>query len=95
MHDFTGEFVASAGSAPAPIVTPPDFHFVVLNPGVALPLGGVKASVPIHIHAPIERHPVSLDVAVASCDAGWMILKMRLRVRNGLQDELPLGNRQP
>jgi hypothetical protein len=32
-------------------VTPPDFHFVLLNPGVALPLGGVKASASIHSHA--------------------------------------------
>jgi hypothetical protein len=47
-HAIAGEFAASAGSSPAPIVTPLDFHFVLLNPGVALPLGGVKASVPIH-----------------------------------------------
>jgi hypothetical protein len=30
-------------------MTPPDFHFVSLNPGIALRLGGVKASMPIHI----------------------------------------------
>jgi hypothetical protein len=29
-------------------VTPPDFHFVLLNLGVTLPLGGIKASVSTH-----------------------------------------------
>jgi hypothetical protein len=49
-HDVASKFVVSAGSSSAPIVIPPDFHFVSLSLGVALPWGGVKASAPIHIH---------------------------------------------
>jgi len=48
MHDFADKLVESAGSSSALIVTPPDFHFVSLNSGVALPPRGVKASVPTH-----------------------------------------------
>src|SRR5215213_5631075 len=48
MHDFAGELIASPGSSSASIVTPPDSHFVSLNPSVALPSRGVKTSVPIH-----------------------------------------------
>jgi hypothetical protein len=34
MHDFAGELLASAGSLPASIVTPPNFDFVSLNQGM-------------------------------------------------------------
>jgi hypothetical protein len=40
MHDFAGELLASAGSLPASIVTPPNFDFVSLNQGIVLPEQG-------------------------------------------------------
>ncbi len=46
MHDLADEFIASAGSPSAPIVTPPDFHFASLNPGFALPSSGVSSPAP-------------------------------------------------
>ncbi len=41
----------------APIVTPPDFHFVSLNLDVALLFEGVKASVPIHSLGRLAERP--------------------------------------
>jgi hypothetical protein len=41
-HAIASEFVASAGSSPMPIVTPPDFHFVLLNQALRFPSAGSK-----------------------------------------------------
>jgi len=54
-------------------VTRPDFHFVLLNPGVALPFGGVKASVPIHTDGAYDGKPTYDAVTRHSADAAVII----------------------
>src|SRR5689334_6582933 len=72
VHDFADEFIASAGSPSAPIVTPSDFHFASLNPGFALPLRGVSSSVPIHRVDPNDAKTageICLQSAAVACRA--------------------------
>jgi hypothetical protein len=47
------------------MMTRPDFHFVAPNSGVALPLGEVKASVPIHT---VVRVSQETSMEQAGCD---------------------------